>query len=265
MPPVMELRDFETLLHISVAFNFFYSAFNNFSENITLFFSAPLLNILKKAITSISEDIEALKSSKLKGKFYEEKLCKELDDRFIEVSNEINNFASTEGDDLEYGKKFKSAYLLTGFFSLFLIILCGFHAYYNGGKLYHSLCIINWFLAILLAYISVSSFVKKLPKVTAGLVLVIFFIIIAAFAILYNNLIYTKLYDIIPNNNYIIYFSIILVLSPFLLHFFRVVIEIIVINNKVSDLKLKYNDLSAEINNKATKLDEAKKMMSEYE
>lgn len=260
----MELRDFETLLHLSVAFNFFYSAFNDFSDNITMFFSGPLLNIPKKALTVISGDVEEIKSLTLKGKFYEHQLCKELDDNFIELSNEVNNFANSEGDDLEYGKKFKSAYLLIGFYSLFLIILCGFHAYYSGEKLYHSLCIVNWILAILLTYVSISSVYKLLPRITAGLVLIIFFVLLITFAILYNNMIYTKLYDVIPNNNYTIYFSIILVLAPFFLHFLRVVIEIIMIINKVSNLKLRFSDLLAKIKGKAIKLDEAQKLMDEY-
>lgn len=260
----MELKDFETLLHISVAFNFFYSAFNNFSENITIFFSGPLLSIPKKALTTISEDVEEIKSLNLKGKFYEHKLCKELDDSFLELSNEVNNFANTENDDLEYGKKFKSAYLLIGFYSLFLIILCGFHGYYNGAKLYHSLCIINWTLAILLVYVSVSSVYKALPQITAGFVLIIFFILVITFGILYNNMIYTKLYEVIPSTNYIIYFSVILVLAPFLLHFLRVLIEVIIIDNKVSILKLKFSDLLAEIKGKAIKLDEAQNLMDEY-
>lgn len=260
----IELHDFEALLHVSVAFNFFYSSFNNFSENITIFFSEPLLSIPKKALTKISENVEGLKSSELDGKFYEEQLKEQLDDSFINLSNDINNFTSSDNDDLEYGKKFKSAYLLTGFYSLLLLIICGFHGYYNGDKLYHTLCTVNWAIAILLLYITISSFFKPLGKITAGSVLLIFFILIIGFPILYNNLIYTKFYDVIPNSNYTVCFSVILVLSPFLLHFIRILIAVAILNSRVSDLELKFNDLYAEIKVKANKLDEAKKLLDQY-
>jgi len=261
----MELTDFETLLHISVAFNFLYSAFENFSKNIGMFFSEPLIDIPKKAITKFSSKVQELQDSRfIENKFYEGKLREKLDQDFIRTSSKVNKFLDPQKFDLEYEQRFKSLYLLTGFYSLLLIILCGFHRYYTGEKLYHALFIVNCIMALVFLYVLLSSFLKKIPKIFPLHTLLIFIVILVTFAVLFNNLIYTKLYDHIPSDNCTIYFSVTLVLAPFFLHAFRIMLQVFYLKGLILIMGRNYRKAFTAMKAKAKELDDAKKLIEDY-
>jgi hypothetical protein len=263
----MILKDFETVFHLSVIFNFFYAALDNFSDRIYLFFPVPFQAFSVKLLNEFSRKVLVIKSSKI---FTDPKInAASLNDiterKFSEINVLLSDFLKGDKNDFEFSLKFKSLYLISGFYSFFLLVISGFGDYFDNTKTYHSIFFIDCLLAIFFLYVFISTFHKKIRKVKPAATLIFFIIIIIAFKFLYATNETIRCDKIIPSNNCTISFGVTIVLLPFFLHFLRAFLQICFVWFYILYLRIKYRLIFSYIRGEAKRVKNAFDTVKQYE
>jgi hypothetical protein len=265
----MELEDFAPLIQLCAAFNFSYSAIDNFSKTIEMFVSDPFQNVGKKSLTKFSKKVQSLLDNNvLKDTTLNTKTLKDdLGNSLVDLDTLITKFLTPENYDMQYGVKFKGLYLLAGFFSFFLLFITGVTGvdkYCPSDKIYDCLFIIDCCVLIVSLYILFSTISKKIPKVSLLAIVIIFGIIIALFKVSYTSVLPIKLYTLIPSKDFTIFFTVLLVMIPFFLHFIRVLIQFTYIQAYIFFLWLLHRNKLKAIELKVNAIHDAKKALEPY-
>jgi len=268
----MDLEDFTPLIQLCAAFNFSYSAIDNFSNTIEMFVSTPFQGVGKNVLSKFSNkvrsvlDKEALNDPNLNTT----ELRSDLLNRLINLNNIVTKFLVPATYDVEYQVKFKGLYLLVGFFSFFLLFVTGITGldhvtcldkYCNSDKIYNCLFIIDCCISSLSLLILITTFSKKIPRVNFLFIVIFFLFMLVVFKITYSC---SRPFNISPSNNFTIFFTLLLVVMPFFIHFLRVFFQFLFIQLYLSFLGLKYKRELKPIETKVNGLQAAKEALAPY-
>ncbi len=226
----LELKNFETVFHVAIVFNFIYTV-ESFSERITLIIHSPAPKVAKIILAYFSKIVQrALESNQELGK-YGGRLSTDIQKKFIETDKYIKDYI--KDSDFTFNGSFKASYLFAALYSLFILILSGYDGFLTSDALYHALFVINIIVLLFHVYVLYKTFRIGVGNIKNGIVSVFFISIVLVFYFLYKKHAPLDYYilsrTIIPSNICTISFTVALTLCPFISHLLRAFLDIIYI------------------------------------
>jgi len=227
----MDLSGFTSLFELFAVFNLGYVGSKGFSEFIIDVILSPFIAALNNSKNT---------HLKLYVELSEHAIIKDIEFQTGEIENKIANSTSEVFSNInkikeilvdvknfkEYDIKFKSLYIVVALFCFTLLLLSGYQPEFNNNEFYFALSILNTEVILFLLIIFTLTFFEVYKKVRYFPLLMWYFLIVViliASYYFYKEKTIPDVINVIPQN-YTIFFSLLILICPFLLHFLRAII-----------------------------------------
>ncbi|OFX38379.1 MAG: hypothetical protein A2X08_16360 [Bacteroidetes bacterium GWA2_32_17] len=225
-----------------------FAALNLAYAGSSLFRGALDNDILKinNIIISVTKKVKELKSlfTIISLESYKDPIKQKVNDIHNKFKDNIHKITVKERFLRKFTEGFKSMFLITSLYCMFMIILGGFEQFYlNKYPWITNFCItILQIVFVFNLFVFIRSFtpffLKKIPPFISVLFILIPFLVVTVLNY-YRPLCAYKFHLIQEQYNYL--FTLIVAISPYLFHFLRVMIHRYYYKNRVSILKKKCN------------------------